>query len=318
MSLLKRFYRFGSMNMLITLGTTIAYFASLAELIIKATMGTAGGSRGTGQSTGSTGQSTYFDSVVFLTMFLLLGRYAEANMKAKSGDAISALLNLRPAEAMLMLAKGDDEGKGGGFESVKVELVDIGDIVRVPQGSSPPCDGVLLEESAEVDESSLTGESQIVRKKAGDMLYAGTINKGSALSLRVNGHAGSSMLDKIISVVREGQAKRAPVERVADLLTAYFVPFVVLIAILTWMIWLSLGLSGVLPKSYLDSEIGGWPFWSLQFAVATLVIACPCGLGLAAPTALFVGGGMAAKRGILVKGGGGGFSRSECAGLRGI
>merc|ERR1711939_830881 len=100
-------------------------------------------------------------------------------------------------------------------------------------------------------------------------------------------------------------------ERIADLLTAYFVPVVVVIAITTWIVWLALGLSGTLPLEYLDNNIGGWPFWSLQFAIAVFVIACPCGLGLAAPTALFVGGGLAAKRGILVKGGGEAFQEAS-------
>merc|ERR1711939_748720 len=100
-------------------------------------------------------------------------------------------------------------------------------------------------------------------------------------------------------------------ERIADILTAYFVPVVVFLAITTWIIWLSLGLSGTLPLSYLDNSIGGWPFWSLQFAIAVFVIACPCGLGLAAPTALFVGGGLAAKYGILVKGGGEAFQEAS-------
>ncbi|KAG9615434.1 heavy metal translocatin, partial [Aureobasidium melanogenum] len=119
------------------------------------------------------------------------------------------------------------------------------------------------------------------------------------------------MLDQIIKVVREGQTKRAPVERIADILTSRFVPLIILIGISTWIIWLSLGLSGALPSSWLGSEIGGWPFWSLQFSIAVFVVACPCGIGLAAPTALFVGGGLAAKHGILVKGGGEAFQEAS-------
>jgi heavy metal translocating P-type ATPase len=293
----KRFYRFGSMNMLISLGTTIAYFSSLAELIVAASNPSRQMSKNT--------QQAYFDSVVFLTMFLLMGRYAEAHMKAKSGDAVAALGNLRPTEALLISSKEND------VEKVSVDLIDAGDVIRVLHGSSPPCDGSLLDEAADFDESSLTGESRIIRKSRGDEIFAGTINKGSALSMRVTGPAGASMLDCIIQVVREGQAKRAPVERVADLLTSYFVPAIVLVAILTWLVWLALGFSGTLPRSYMDNHFGGWSFWSLQFAIAVFVIACPCGLGLAAPTALFVGGGMAAKRGILVKGGGEAFQEAS-------
>jgi heavy metal translocating P-type ATPase len=296
----KRFYRFGSMNMLISLGTTIAYFSSLAQLIVAAS--------NPAEDLLSSSKQSYFDSVVFLTMFLLIGRLAEAHMKAKSGDAISALGQLRPTEAILQ--KRDDSGEITN-EKISAELIDSGDHVKVLQGSSPPCDGTLIGDEASFDESSLTGEARIVKKKEGDAIFTGTINKGSSIVIRVTKPAGASMLDSIIQVVREGQSKRAPMERIADLLTAYFVPVVVAIAIVTWIVWLSLGLSGVLPRNYLDNDIGGWPFWSLQFAIAVFVIACPCGLGLAAPTALFVGGGMAAKRGILVKGGGEAFQEAS-------
>src|ERR1700761_172625 len=118
-------------------------------------------------------------------------------------------------------------------------------------------------------------------------------------------------LDKIVEIVREGQTRRAPIERVADLITGYFVPVITLLAILTWVIWLSLGLSGALPQTWLDVDKGGWPFWSLEFAIAVFVVACPCGIGLAAPTALFVGGGLAANQGILVQGGGEAFQEAS-------
>ena len=297
----KRFIRFGSMNLLISFGTTIAYFSSLAQLVISAT---------STQDMMESSKMSYFDSVVFLTMFLLLGRLAEAHMKTKSGDAISALGNLRPTEAILTTLK-EGVPSFSANSKVDVDLIEIGDTVRVLHGSSPPCDGTLMDDEARLDESSLTGESRLIRKAAGDTTYSGTINKGSAITIKVTGPAGASMLDSIIAVVREGQSKRAPMERIADLLTAYFVPVVVLIAILTWLVWLTLGLSGALPRSYLDNGVGGWPFWSLQFAIAVFVIACPCGLGLAAPTALFVGGGMAAQRGILVKGGGEAFQEAS-------
>lgn len=299
--ILTRFYRFGSMNMLISLGTTIAYFSSLAQLIVAAI-------HPSGNTIESSKQS-YFDSVVFLSMFLLIGRLAEAHMKAKSGDAVAALGRLRPTDANLVTGVVGTEESA--TEKINVDLVDTGDVVKVFQGSTPPCDGILLDENAKFDESSLTGESRTISKTKGDSVFSGTINKGPAISIKATGPAGASMLDSIIQVVREGQTKRAPMERVADLLTAYFVPVIVAIAVFTWVIWLALGLSGTLPNSYLDNGIGGWGFWSLQFAIAVFVIACPCGLGLAAPTALFVGGGMAAKRGILVKGGGEAFQEAS-------
>ncbi|KAK0249280.1 hypothetical protein LTS09_015542 [Friedmanniomyces endolithicus] len=300
---LRRFYRFGSMDMLLSFGTTIAYVSSIVDLVIKST------------SAGSTSigvDSTYFDSVVFLTMFLLIGRLIEAYSRAKTGEAVTTLSKLRPKEALLVLPK-DGSQEGSGTQSVNVDLIDSGDIVRVVHGGSPPWDGTFLEGEGEFDESSLTGESRVVKKTAGDSIYAGTINKGPPISMRITGASGHSMLDQIIEAVQEGQVRRAPIERVADVLTSYFVPVVTLIAIVTWLTWLSLGLSGALPIGYLDVAVGGWSFWSLQFAIAVFVIACPCGIGLAAPTALFVGGGLAAQHGILVKGGGEAFQ--EASGL---
>src|SRR5207247_4342653 len=115
----------------------------------------------------------------------------------------------------------------------------------------------------------------IVGKLVGDEVFSGTVNEGGPISVRISGVSGASMLDQIVKVVREGQSRRAPIERVADVLTSYFVPFVTLIAVFIWIIWLILGLSGALPESYLDVSVGGWPFWSLQFALAVFVVACP-------------------------------------------
>ncbi|KAF2223459.1 E1-E2 ATPase-domain-containing protein [Elsinoe ampelina] len=296
----KRFVRFGSMNTLISFGTSIAYFSSIAELSVAA-------SHSKDQNAEVTTYS-YFDSAVFLTFFLLIGRLIEAYSKTKAGDAVAALGKLRPDEAVLVT----DSENG---TTVNVDLLDVGDLVRVTHGGSPPCDGIVTTGTSTFNESSLTGESRPVSKAIDDPVYSGTVNTGSPVTIKITGAAGTSMLDQIIGAVRDGQTKRAPVERVVDSLTAYFVPAVTLVAITTWIVWLSLGLSGMLPESYRDNPTGGWPFWSLQFAIAVFVIACPCGIGLAAPTALFVGGGLAAKHGILVKGGGEAFqeaSRLDC------
>ncbi|KAF2792239.1 heavy metal translocatin [Melanomma pulvis-pyrius CBS 109.77] len=290
---LQRFYRFGSMNMLMSLGTSIAYFASVVELALAATK------KSSGLMTDS-----YFDSVVFLTMFLLIGRFLEAYSKAKTGDAVTSLGKLRPEEATLVNTENGDL-------KVATDLLEIGDLVRVPHGTSPPFDGTILEGNAIFDESSLTGESRPVKKEAGDTVFSGTINKGQPVKIKITTVSGTSMLDQIINAVREGQTRRAPVERVADTITSHFVPFVVLIAIITWVVWLSLGTSGAIPKDWKNEGSGGWALWSLRFAIAVFVIACPCGIGLAAPTALFVGGGLAAKNGILVKGGGEAFQEAS-------
>ena len=288
--LLRRFYKFGSMDMLMSLGTTIAYFASITELAINASMAR-------GMDNGEI--TTYFDVVVFLTFFLLCGRLIEAYSKAKSGNAVSLLGSLRPTEAFLL--------EGGEVKPIPTDHLENGDIVRVKPGCSPPSDGVIVEGQTNVDESSLTGEARPVKKAIGDEVFAGTINQSAPVSVRISGVGGRSMLDQIIKAVREGQTRRAPIEKLADILTGYFVPVITLVAIVVWIIWLTLGLTGSLPRDYLDVRAGGWAFWSLQFAIAVFVIACPCGIGLAAPTAIFVGTGLAAKYGILVKAGGEAF-----------
>ncbi|EFW20667.1 heavy metal translocating P-type ATPase [Coccidioides posadasii str. Silveira] len=301
---LRRFYRFGSMNMLISAGTSVAYFASVAVLIINA--------KSDKHEAGHT--SSYFDTVVFLTLFILAGRALEGYSKAKTGDAVSMLGKLRPSEALLVVESpsAEQEGPKSSIQRVPVDLLEINDIVSVPHGASPPADGVVTgTDTYKFDESSLTGESMPVRKVAGDKVYSGSVNVGQPVSIRITDLGSTSMLDQIVAVVREGQAKRAPVERVADVMTGYFVPIITLIAILTFVIWVGLGESGALPPEYLDSSQGGWTFWSLQFAIAVFVVACPCGLALAAPTALFVGGGLAAKRGILVRGGGEAFQEAS-------
>ncbi|KAK3383995.1 E1-E2 ATPase-domain-containing protein [Lasiosphaeria ovina] len=298
----QRFYRFGSMNTLMSLGTTVAYISSVSQLIAAAVE----------QPSTISDTNFYFDSVVFLTFFLLLGRLIESYSKSRTGDAVEMLGKLRPTTAILV------DGYGSGKEEdvvVQADLLDFGDVVRVQHGASPPSDGTVVQGESNFDESSLTGESRLVKKAPGDEVFSGTVNKDASLLVRITGTAGQSLLDKIVSVVREGQTKRAPMEHVADLLTTYFVPVVTLIAILTWIIWLSMGLSGRIPGHFLFTTSGGWVAFSLQFAIAVFVVACPCGLALAAPTAIFVGGGIAAKHGILAKGGGEAFekaSRIDC------
>lgn len=314
--ILRRFYRFGSMNLLMSAGTSVAYFASIVLLI----MGATSKQQQTKENT------TYFDSVVFLTFFILGGRYLEAYSKSKAGNAVAMLGNLRPQEAIL-IENGTSQHRAsqdsaeietksalntyGGSKRIDTSFLEIRDLVIVPRGSSPPADGIIMNGTSNFDESSLTGESRPTRKASGDKIFAGTINVGEPIALKITDIGGSSMLDQIISVVREGQTKRAPVERIVDSLTGYFVPMITALAILTFVIWFSLGQSGVLSKTYVDGQQGGWAFWSLEFAIAVFVVACPCGIGLAAPTALFVGGGLAAKNGILVRGGGEAFQEAS-------
>jgi P-type Cu+ transporter len=308
--MLYRFAKFGSMDMLTSLGTSIAYISSLAVMILNAL-------HEPDTTQDSSANASYFDSVVFLTLFLLMGRLLEMFSKSKAGDAVSALGSLRPNEALLIETTNGTASANGSSSSerrvkrIPVDLLEVGDVLRVPNGSSPPCDGIVVEGETKFDESSLTGESRLISKSVNDEVFTGTINRGSPILIQSTRLSGSSMLDQVIKAVREGQTKRAPIERFADVITSYFVPIVTYLAIITWIIWLSLGISGTLPREYLDTDVGGWSFWSLQFAIAVFVVACPCGVGLAAPTALFVGSGLAAKYGILVKGGGEAFQEAS-------
>ncbi|KAL8856447.1 MAG: hypothetical protein Q9178_006917 [Gyalolechia marmorata] len=315
---LRRFYRFGSMNLLVSAGTSVAYFSSVGLLIKGATT----------YSTTMSERPQYFDAVVFLTFFILMGKFLEAYSKAKTGSAVTMLGKLRPQEAVLVLpsASSNNDPSGSPHQSpgqkdqaastsktqtISVDLLEVGDVVIVPSGSSPPADGVVISGSSRFNESSLTGESRDVPKHEGDQVFAGTVNNGNPVRAEITGLGGTSMLDQIISVVREGQTKRAPVERVVDTVTGYFVPVITALAITTFVVWFALGQSGFLNIKYIKNQDGGWGFWSLEFAIAVFVVACPCGIGLAAPTALFVGGGLAAKSGILVRGGGEAFQEAS-------
>ncbi|KAJ0414300.1 hypothetical protein BJY00DRAFT_305678 [Aspergillus carlsbadensis] len=276
--ILRRFYRFGIMNMLMSLGTTVAYFSSIAILGFSATQ-PADGHR-------VTHFESFFDSVVFLTMFFMIGRLLEAYSKAKAGGAVSLLGKLHPMTAVLVASKSGEQSlpSAATLETFPIDQLELNDVVSVANGASPPYDGVVVEGTSQFDESSLTGESKPVSKSVGD---------------------------EIIAAVREGQVRRAPIVRTADLITGYYVPVITLIAVLDWIIWLSFGVSGRLPTSWQEAGAGGWEFWSLQFAISVFMVACPCGIGLAAPTALFVGGGLAAQHGILVKGGGEAFQEAS-------
>ncbi|KAF5016738.1 hypothetical protein F66182_11477, partial [Fusarium sp. NRRL 66182] len=298
MPVMQRFYRFGSMNMLVSLGTSIAYLSSVAQMIAAGT---------SSRNHQGSGAEMYFDSVVFLTLFLLAGRLIEAYSKSKAGDAVETLGKLRPTTALLI---EKNESGSRVTSTVPVDQLESGDMIRVPQGASPAADGVIASGETNFDESSLTGESHLIKKTEGDQVFAGTINKATAITMRVTGASGKSMLDQIVQVVREGQAKRAPIEQIADLLTTYFVPVITLIAVITWVVWMVLGFTGAVPGHEKKSS-GGWVVFALQFAIAVFVVACPCGLALAAPTAIFVGGGIAAQHGILAKGGGEAFEKAS-------
>ena len=297
--LAQRLYRFGSMDLLVSLGTGIAYLSSCAQMIAAAV----DKPRVVDQA------SFYFDAVVFLTLFLLLGRLLETYSKSRAGDAVASLAKLRPTTAILV--ETDQRGQTKDT-TIPVDHLELNDHVRIPHGTSPACDGFIIQGRTQFDESSLTGESRPIAKMEGDPVYAGTVNSGAPVVITITGAAGRSMLDNIVRIVREGQATRAPVERVADVLTSYFVPAITLIAVITWVVWLIIGTTGTAPGHFLEGETSGsWVAFSLRFAIAVFVVACPCGLALAAPTAIVVGSGLAARHGILVKGGGEAFEKAS-------
>jgi P-type Cu+ transporter len=223
----------------------------------------------------------YFETAAVITTFILLGRYLEARSKGQASKAIMKLLELGAKTAHKLT-------KDGKIEEVAIEDLVIGDRVRVKPGEKIPLDGLVVDGSSNINESMLTGESVPVKKKEGDTVFGATVNQEGSLTIEVSKLPGDSVLAQIIKLVKEAQQKKAPVQKLADKIASIFVPIVIGIAILTFIIWYAI-----------TQDIQS----SLIPAVAVLVIACPCALGLATPTAILVGTGRGAKEGILIKNG---------------
>ncbi|KIJ47550.1 hypothetical protein M422DRAFT_163902, partial [Sphaerobolus stellatus SS14] len=294
---IERLFRWGSMDSLVVLGTSVGYFASLALMILDIRTAPIAGMMG--------GDMGWFDSTVFLMFFILSGRYIECLTKHRTSSAISALSSTLPSTGLLV---STEDGRP---EEISVILLEIGDAVLVPVGSSPPLDGILAAKSplASFTEASLTGEAAPVPKKSGDTVFAGTINAGpNAAVVMITSLPGHTMLDGIVGIVRDAMGRKAGVEKLADVLTGWFVPFFVGVAGITFGVWALRGYLGDLPTEFLDIHRGGsWTLFAVQFGVAVLVVACPCGIGLAGPTAQMVGIGLAAQHGVLSNGGGEAF-----------
>ncbi|HLF99681.1 MAG TPA: heavy metal translocating P-type ATPase [Acidimicrobiia bacterium] len=228
----------------------------------------------------------YFDTAALVIAFLLLGRYFEARAKGKASSAIRVLLELGSKEARLLIAT--KAGEGYVERMVPADEVRVGDLLAVRPGEKIPVDGVVVDGRSAVDESMLTGESAPVDKQPGDEVAGATINAGGALTIRATAVGADTALAQIVRLVAEAQGTKAPVQRLADGISSVFVPFVLVLAALTFAGWLVLS----------DDASGG-----LVAAVAVLIIACPCALGLATPTAIMVGTGRGAAMGVLIKGG---------------
>ena len=292
-----RYTRTANMETLIALGTSVAYFASLGSII--AAMATSKTpSHGHGMDMPPTSGVDFFETSVFLVTFINLGKWLEAMAKGKTAETITKLMDLQPDTATLV--KADET-----TEEIPASLVQVGDILLVNAGGRIPCDGLLWKGNTMVDEAMITGESLPVQKtERKSTLISASINLTSVIQVKATKVGKDTTLSRIIQLVQDAQASpKAPIEALGDKISGVFVPVVIILALLTFTGWAVAGHLGAIPESWLPEGESAWIYATL-YAVAVLVIACPCALGLASPAAVMVGTGVAAKHGILVKGGG--------------
>ncbi|KAH9290559.1 hypothetical protein KI387_034676 [Taxus chinensis] len=281
--------RHGSANMdvLVALGTNAAYFYSLYSLIRAAT-------------SKSFRCIDFFETSAMLICFILLGKFLKVLAKGKTSEAIVKLMELAPETATLITL--DDEGNIMVEREISSDLIQRNDIIKVIPGEKIPTDGMVMWGQSHVNESMLTGEPHPVTKRIGDKVFRGTINQVGRLHL-IATHVGSeTALSKIVRLVEAAQMQKAPVQMLADRISKYFVPMVVMVAFVTWIAWYIAGIVGSYPKSWIPPSMDEFEL-ALQFGISVLVIACPCALGLATPTAVMVGTGKGASLGVLIKGG---------------
>ncbi|OTQ73369.1 MULTISPECIES: cation-translocating P-type ATPase [unclassified Gilliamella] len=250
----------GNMDLLVAIGTSAAYGLSLYQLII------------------GNDDHLYFESSVVIITLILIGKWLESRAKHQTTQAIEALSALRPKVALVR--QGDQE------VSLPISQVKVDDVVVIKPGERIPVDGVVIDGVSSCDESMLTGESFPVSKTLNSIVTGGTINGEGLLMVKTTAVQADSTLSKIIAMVESAQAKKAPIQRIVDRISAIFVPVILIIALITLLAW------GVISHDWQQA---------LLHAVAVLVIACPCALGLATPTAIMVGTGVAARHGILIK-----------------
>ena len=263
-----------NMNSLIFVGTAVAYFYSLIVSIV-ALISSRGNIEGL-----SGVKDLYYESAVFILIFISLGNYLEELTKGKTSQAIKKLIKLRSKEATVI--------KDGQEVIISISEVKVGDLIVVKPGEKIPVDGLVMDGHSTVDEKAMTGESIPIEKKKGDMVIGATINQAGVLKFKATRIGQETMLAQIIKIVEEAMGSKAPIQLLADKVAFYFVPAVMAIALLAFIIWLLAGQSLV---------------FALTVFVAVLIIACPCALGLATPTAVMVGTGLGAQNGILIKSG---------------
>eukprot|EP01138_Halocafeteria_seosinensis_P006365 gb/GECG01006507.1/.p1 GENE.gb/GECG01006507.1/~~gb/GECG01006507.1/.p1 ORF type:complete len:1416 (+),score=201.95 gb/GECG01006507.1/:1-4248(+) len=309
------------MDFLIMVGTTVAYVASLIDVIIAIA------------SSGVYKSHEFFETSALLLAFVVMGKYLEARAKGRTNDALASLMELQPTSAVALSKEGGtifsfgikedtkmsnndlvtlahDSGITSaafhpGFEEQNVEISDVGPGVccKVYPGSRIPVDGVVIAGKSSVDESMLTGESVPVSKSAGEDVFGGTVNSSGVMIIMATKSDDDSTLAQIVRLVEEAQLSKAPIQDLADKISGRFAPTVIGISILTFIVWASAMYSGSIPSTWIPSGSTKFLF-VLDFALATIVIACPCALGLATPTAVMVGTGVGAQNGVLIKGAG--------------
>ncbi|HMN39784.1 MAG TPA: heavy metal translocating P-type ATPase [Phycisphaerales bacterium] len=277
-----------NMDTLVAMGTGAAYLYSLAATIWPGFFAGVGGAaanaaHGEGAMGGMTMVPVYYEAAAVIIVLILLGKYFEARATGRTSAAIKRLIGMQAKTARVV--------RGGVEQDVPVESVVVGDIVVVRPGEKIPVDGRVESGASAVDEAMLTGESLPVEKKPGDSVFGATMNTTGALRFTATKVGQDTALQQIVRLVQEAQGSKAPIARLADRISGIFVPIVIAIAAVTFMVW------------WFASPVETRLSMALVTAVSVLIIACPCALGLATPTAIMVGTGRGAERGILIKGG---------------
>lgn len=272
-----------NMDVLITLGTSVAFFWSVLVVLSPTFPDPPNLLVGA--------EHVFFDGVVVIIAFVLLGNWMEASAKMKATDAVHSLMALQPKVGRMVL---DEEL--GHTEKRSVNSMPIGALLKVVVGEAIPLDGRVEGSSVNIDESMMTGEPYPVRKKEGDTVMAGTVVLDGTVFVRTTALAGDTLLDDIVELVHEAQMGKAPIQRLVDRIAGVFVPTVIVLALLAGLFWLYSGFGATHNPFESNGEL------AVMVIVSTLVIACPCALGLATPTALIVGTGVGAKHGLLIKG----------------
>jgi Cu+-exporting ATPase len=276
-----------NMDVLVALGTTAAYVYSVCALFY-------------GAATGMQ-LPTYFETSAMLITFVLLGKYLEVLAKGKTSEAIGKLLQLVPTHAILLTV--DSSGKVMAEREIDAQLIQRGDLLKVLPGAKVPADGICTWGQSHVNESMITGEAAPVPKAVGDSVIGGTVNsEHGVFHFRATRIGRDTALAQIVNLVETAQMSKAPIQKYADYVASIFVPVVISLAALTFVCWYVAGKVGAVSDSWLPTD-GNHFVLALLFAISVTVIACPCALGLATPTAVMVATGIGANNGILIKGG---------------